>query len=156
MSFQFDYLESGPGTGPGTWSSVSEPGLNALRKILAGEPHPAVRARFRRASATALPYRDNSVLAVVTDPPYYNMIDYADASDLFHVWLQRALFDVMPDLFGTPGLQDKTNEIIVKNGNAPGEHRTVEFYERDARQGLRRGPAGAPPRRPSCRGIRPL
>jgi len=129
VSFQFDYLESGLGTGPGTWSSVAEPGLNALKKILqenrGGRP-----GRFRRASATSLPYRDNSVLAVVTDPPYYNMIDYADASDLFHVWLQRALFDVMPDLFGTPGLQDKTDEIIVKNGNAAGEHRTVEFYER--------------------------
>ena len=118
----------GPAEGPGTWASVAEPGLNALRKILeenrSGRP-----GRFRQASATALPYRDNSVLAVVTDPPYYNMIDYLDASDLFHVWFQRALFDVMPDLFGTPGLQDKTNEIIVKRGNAPGEHRTVKAYE---------------------------
>src|SRR5258708_40357463 len=39
------------------------------------------------------------------------------------------MFEVMPDLFGTPGLQDKTNEIIVKRGNAPGEHRTVRAYE---------------------------
>jgi adenine-specific DNA methylase len=128
VSFQFDYLETGPGDGPGTWSSVAEPGLNALRKVLeenrSGRP-----GRFRRASATALPYRDNSVLAVVTDPPYYNMIDYLDASDLFYVWFQRALFDVMPDLFGTPGLQDKSDEIIVKRGNAPGEHRTVKAYE---------------------------
>ena len=70
-----------------------------------------------------------AVLAVVTDPPYYNMIDYLDASDLFYVWFQRALFDVMPDIFGEPGLQDKADEIIVKNGNAPGEHRTIKFYE---------------------------
>ena len=128
VAFQFDYLETGPADGPGTWSSVAEPGLNALRKVLeenrSGRP-----GRFRQASATALPYRDNSVLAVVTDPPYYNMIDYADASDLFHVWFQRALFDIMPDLFGTPGLQDKSDEIIVKRGNAPGEHRTVKAYE---------------------------
>jgi adenine-specific DNA methylase len=129
VSFQFDYLETGPADGPGTWSSVSESGLNALKKIIeenqGGRP-----GRFRRASATALPYRDDSVLAVVTDPPYYNMIDYLDASDLFHVWFERMLFDVVPDLFGTPGLQDKANEIIVKNGNAPGEHRTLDFYER--------------------------
>ena len=129
VTFNFDYLETGPGEGPGTWSSVSKSGLNALQKVLeenrSGRP-----ARFRCASATALPYRDNSVHAVVTDPPYYNMIDYSDASDLFHVWFKRALFDVMPDLFGMPGLQDKAEEIIVKNGNAPGEHRTTEFYER--------------------------
>jgi adenine-specific DNA methylase len=35
----------------------------------------------------------------------------------------------MPDLFGMPGLQDKADEIIVKRGNAAGEHRTTEFYE---------------------------
>ena len=128
VSFQFDYLETGPAVGPGTWASVAEPGLNALKKVLEGN-RSGRPGRFRRASATALPYRDNSVLAVVTDPPYYNMIDYLDASDLFHVWFQRALFDVMPDLFGAPGLQDKTNEIIVKRGNAPGEHRTVKAYE---------------------------
>ncbi|CAL9419410.1 DUF1156 domain-containing protein [Streptomyces sp. DH20] len=128
VSFQFDYLEAGPGTGPGTWDSVTDSGLQALKKVIqgsdAGRP-----GRFRRASAIALPFRDGSVDAVVTDPPYYNMIDYADASDLFHVWLKRCLFDVFPDLFDVPGLQDKTDEIIVKRGNAPGEHRTRDFYE---------------------------
>lgn len=130
VSFQFDYLESGPGTGPGTWSSVSESGLNALRKVLLENPESSKPARFRCASATSLPYRDNSVDAVITDPPYYNMIDYADVSDLFHVWFKRALSDIMPDLFGTPGLQDKSDEIIIKRGNAPGEHRTAEFYQK--------------------------
>ncbi|MFZ4277878.1 DUF1156 domain-containing protein [Streptomyces arboris] len=131
VSFNFDYVEAGPGRGPGTWSSVSESGLNALKKVLAESP--AGRpGRFRRASAVALPFRDGSVDAVITDPPYYNMIDYADASDLFYVWLRRALRELMPDLFddaGRDGLQDKTDEIIVKRGNAPGEHRTRNFYE---------------------------
>lgn len=128
VSFGFDYLEAGPGNGPGTWESVAVSGLNALKKIIAESPA-GTPGRFRRASAVALPFRDSSVDAVVTDPPYYNMIDYADASDLFYVWLKRCLFDVLPDLFGTTGLQDKTDEIIVKNGNAPGEHRTRDFYE---------------------------
>ncbi|WP_435127769.1 DUF1156 domain-containing protein [Actinacidiphila sp. bgisy144] len=131
VSFNFDYVEAGPGDGPGTWSSLSESGLNALKKVLAESSagHPG---RFRRASAVALPFRDGSVDAVITDPPYYNMIDYADASDLFYVWLRRALRDLMPDLFdqvGHDGLQDKTDEIIVKRGKAPGEHRTRDFYE---------------------------
>lgn len=133
VSFNFDYVEAGPGDGPGTWSSVSGSGLNALKKVLA-ESHAAdLPGRFRQASAVALPFRDSSVDAVITDPPYYNMIDYLDASDLFYVWLRRALRQLMPDLFehaGPDGLQDKTDEIIVKRGNAPGEHRTREFYER--------------------------
>lgn len=128
VSFQFDYLEAGPGTGPGTWESVTGSGLNALKKVMEGSTN-GRPARFRRASAVALPFRDGSVDAVVTDPPYYNMIDYLDASDLFHVWLKRCLFDIFPDLFGDDGLQDKSEEIIVKRGNAPGEHRTKDFYE---------------------------
>ncbi|MCZ7434510.1 DUF1156 domain-containing protein [Streptomyces sp. WMMC1477] len=131
VSFNFDYVEAGPGNGPGTWSSVSESGLNALKKVLAESPG-GRPGRFRQASAVALPFRDGSVDAVITDPPYYNMIDYADASDLFYVWLRRTLRNLMPDLFdqaGHDGLQDKTDEIIVKNGNASGEHRTRDFYE---------------------------
>lgn len=128
VAFQHDYLEVGPDSGPGTWLSVAESGWNALAKVLA-ESRNGSPARVRRASAVALPFRDSTVDAVVCDPPYYNMIDYGDASDLFHVWLKRILWDVFPDLFGVDGLQDKTDEIIVKNGTARGEHRTREFYE---------------------------
>ncbi len=131
FSFNFDYVEAGPGKGPGTWFSVSDSGLNALKKVLAENPV-GRPGRFRRASAVSLPFRDGSVDAVITDPPYYNMIDYADASDLFYVWLRRTLCALIPDLFdqaGLDGLQDKTDEIIVKRGNAPGEHRTRDFYE---------------------------
>lgn len=128
VSFSFDYFEAGIGAGPGTWSSIVETGLTPLARHvrgLAGTP-----GRFRQASAMALPFRDGTVDAVVTDPPYYNMIDYSDASDLFFVWLKRALFDIVPDLFGDDsGLQPKDEEIIVKRGNAPGEHRTKVFYE---------------------------
>ena len=60
-----------------------------------------------------MPFRDSIVDAVITDPPYYDMVEYADGSDLFYVWLKRALFDIEPDLFGPEaqqpdGLQDKT------------------------------------------------
>jgi putative DNA methylase len=135
VAFQFDFLETGPGEGPGTWGSIAETGNNALRKVIA-ETASAIPGRFRRASAVALPFRDSSVDAVICDPPYYNMIDYADASDLFYVWLKRCLFDVLPDLFGSGELQDKREEIIVKNGHAPGEHRTKEFYEQMLSRGF--------------------
>lgn len=39
---------------------------------------------------------------VVTDPPYYDAINYADLSDFFYVWLKRVLGDVQPDLFSLP------------------------------------------------------
>ena len=133
---QFDYLEVGPGTGPGTWASLSTSSLNALRAVLAGTTAHAKAGRFQRASATALPYRDSSVDALVCDPPYYDMITYADSSDLAYVWLKRALRTAVPDLFDgryddAAGLQDKSNEIIVKSKGRrlEGEHRTTDFYE---------------------------
>ncbi|MFD9487019.1 hypothetical protein ACFWBX_24240 [Streptomyces sp. NPDC059991] len=133
VKHQFDYLEAGPGEGPGTWSSVSVSLVNALKKILS-ETHASGRpGRFRRASAVALPFRDATVDALVCDPPYYDMIAYADSSDLFYVWFKRALGNVIPELFdgsadGPDGLQDKAEEIIVKGRGAKGagDHRSSE------------------------------
>ncbi|MBM1169933.1 DUF1156 domain-containing protein [Microvirga arabica] len=133
VNFQFDYFETGPGAGAGTWSSVSTTAVQAVAKVLRepkGRP-----VKLRRASATALPLRDSSVDAIITDPPYYDMIEYADASDLLHVWLKRCLYRAEPDLFGPgsqhpDGLQDKNQEIIVRRVHEPNriKHDT-EFYE---------------------------
>lgn len=131
---QFDYLEVGPGSGPGTWASVSVSLVNALRKVLEESHAGGRRARFRRESAVALPFRDKTVDVLVTDPPYYELITYADSSDLFYVWFKRALRSAMVDLFdgsvdGKDGLQDKTDEIVVMRGGGKDEHRTPVFYE---------------------------
>jgi adenine-specific DNA methylase len=40
--------------------------------------------------------------AVITDPPYYDAIAYADLSDFFYVWLKRTLGNVYPLNFATP------------------------------------------------------
>src|SRR5262249_10585146 len=106
-----------------------ETGVQVLAKHIKHLSSIGKPAKFRQGSAMALPFRDATVDAVITDPPYYNMIDYLDASDLFHVWLKRTLFDIVPDLFDSAGLQDKREEIIVKRGNGPGEHRTEAFYQ---------------------------
>lgn len=127
VNFQFDYFEAGPGEGPGTWSSVCETGVTPLAKVCAaarGRP-----GRFRTGNAMALPYRDASVDAIVTDPPYLDMIEYSDASDLFYVWLKRALAGIQPDLFdGTP-LQNKDDEIIVRRVYSHGVVHDRPFYE---------------------------
>lgn len=136
IKHQFDYIEVGPYGGPGSWLSVSKSLLQALRIVIAGSGRDVLPGRFSRASAVRLPFRDNSIDVMVTDPPYYDMITYADSSDLFHVWFKRALGAAIPDLFGgalddIDGLQDKTDEIIVKSKGrrVEGEHRTQDFYE---------------------------
>ncbi|MBD2166415.1 DUF1156 domain-containing protein [Calothrix membranacea FACHB-236] len=55
---------------------------------------------------------DNSVDAVITDPPYYATIQYAELSDFFYVWLKRNLGDIFPELFYLE-LTDKDREAVA-------------------------------------------
>jgi len=50
-----------------------------------------VRGSATNASATEHPLPDDAVDALITDPPYYDAIPYADLSDFFVVWLKRSL-----------------------------------------------------------------
>ncbi len=52
-----------------------------------------------------------SVDAVITDPPYFDSVQYAELSDFFYVWLRLALKDEYPE-FSTP-LVPKEREIVV-------------------------------------------
>ncbi len=59
--------------------------------------------------------------AVITDPPYYDAIPYADLSDFFYAWLKRSLSDVYPMTFALPQTP-KTEECTAlkhhHNGSA--------------------------------------
>lgn len=135
LAFHHDYFESGLGDGPGTWESVSEDTIHTLKNQLGrrGGHH----ADILQGSAVTLPFRDASLSAVVTDPPYDEMIPYSDASDLFYVWLKRALGTTHPWMTFTAdpdGVQEKTEEIIVKRFRAKRtakklDHRTQDFYD---------------------------
>lgn len=130
LNFSHDFFEAGIGDGPGTWTSVSASEISTLKIVTDGRGSPA---EIARGSATALPYRDESVAAVVTDPPYDAMVYYSDLSDVFYCWVKRALAWSRPEIAvtGDPrGLQDKQIEIIVKeHGKAPGEHRDRAHYD---------------------------
>lgn len=75
-------------------------------------PARAASARVIWGSATSLPLESESVSAVVTDPPYYDNVMYAELSDFFYVWLKRSLRDTWPELT-TQGLTDKQDEAVA-------------------------------------------
>jgi len=91
----------------------------------------------QRASAMEIPLPDDSVPYVITDPPYYYTIQYADSSDLPYVWLKRMLKGVHPDLFQFE-LTPKEDEIIVQSPSQPsGEgYKNSERYERNMQKAL--------------------
>jgi adenine-specific DNA methylase len=132
IAFSHDYFEVALSDAAGSWHSVSERTIAALRDQCArprGNP-----AQIQRGSALALPLADERIDAVVTDPPYDEMVPYTDVSDLFYVWLKRALYTTHPDFVVTAdprGVQEKAEEIIVKRTTSEErkEHRTREFYD---------------------------
>ncbi|MEA5526719.1 DUF1156 domain-containing protein [Nodularia spumigena] len=77
------------------------------------EIHDSKSIQIDSASADNLTHiPDNSVDAVITDPPYYGTIPYADLSDFFYIWLKRTLGDIFPELFYLE-LTDKDREAVA-------------------------------------------
>jgi len=54
---------------------------------------------------------DQSVDAVITDPPYFDNVMYSEVSDFFYVWLRIGLRDQYP-IF-SPSIVSRNHEIIV-------------------------------------------
>ncbi len=63
---------------------------------------------------------DNSIDAIVFDPPYYDNVMYAELSDFFYVWLKRTAGYIYPELF-TRQLTDKENEAVANPAKFPDE-----------------------------------
>jgi putative DNA methylase len=85
-------------------------------------------------SATRPMLPDHSVDALITDPPYYFAIPYAELSDFFYVWLKRFLRPVHEDLFKTE-TTPKADEAIqnLRHSQAVGQkdraHFETKIYE---------------------------
>lgn len=82
----------------------------------------------RQASATALPDPDNSLDAVLTDPPYYDSVPYAALSDFFYVWFKRIVGDLFPNLFSTP-VVPKSDEAVMEPTRHDSTIRAKVFFE---------------------------
>ena len=77
------------------------------------EIHDSKSIQIDSASADNLTHiPDNSVDAIITDPPYYGTIQYAELSDFFYVWLKRTLGDIFPELFYLE-LTNKEREAVA-------------------------------------------
>jgi len=62
--------------------------------------------------AATIPLEDQSIEAVVLDPPYYDNVQYAELSDFFYVWMKQYLGDVYPEFFNQQ-LTSKDDEAVA-------------------------------------------
>jgi adenine-specific DNA methylase len=96
----FDFPESNPFCGK-SGSALNQ--LDWLLRYLDSEEDSPFYAIFKNSSSGEQSQFDKKTLtAVVTDPPYYDAIAYADLSDFFYVWLKLTLKEVFPEILTTP------------------------------------------------------
>lgn len=75
-------------------------------------------------------FEDKSITAVVTDPPYYDAIAYADLSDFFYVWLKRTLGDIYPLNFATPQTPKHEECTALKHHRENSKTKAYEHFEK--------------------------
>jgi adenine-specific DNA methylase len=79
---------------------------------------------FATASPASVVLRSATVQAgqrdvIITDPPYYNAIDYAGLSDFFYVWLKRSLPNgSLASLFAQPLTPKREQAIMASESNS--------------------------------------
>ena len=110
IPFIFDYPESNPfcySTG-----SAKNHIDWICRYIYSESNYPFNSICNNAASGDVTQFKPKSISCVVTDPPYYDAIAYADLSDFFYVWLKRTLADIYPFNLSTPQ-SPKTEECTA-------------------------------------------
>ena len=107
-AFYGDFPEANPFSGAtGSWSG----GLGYV--VRAVEALPAAPSTGEVRCASMLTALDGATGVVSTDPPYYDMFDYASLSNLFLVWLRATAGKIWPETLGP--LLAPTDEQIVSN-----------------------------------------
>ena len=123
----WDYCEANPfGGSVGSWESM----LKCVSASFGAIDHPPGTGSAVNSSATLHPLPNDSADSIVTDPPYYDAVPYADLSDFFYVWLKRMLSNVHPALF-EGRLSPKELEVVqLAERNPAYAYKTKENFER--------------------------
>lgn len=92
--------------------------------VIVHESSNPANGHAEQASATAHSLPNDSADIVVTDPPYYAAVPYADLSDFFYSWLVQALRPRLPELFALD-LTPKAEECVQLS------HRAAMYRNKD-------------------------
>jgi adenine-specific DNA methylase len=111
IPMMWDFAESCPFTGAAGDFTIT---LGSMLRFIEAQPIAQISGNAQQASAAQHPLPDDSVNAMVTDPPYYYSVQYADLSDFFYVWMRRTVGIAHPQLFAL-GETPKEQEIIVQS-----------------------------------------
>lgn len=123
---RWEFAEMCPALDEGSgWSTSVEYTVKVLEH-LASLPR---SASIQVASATHHPLPDDSADAVITDPPYYAAIPYADLSDFFYSWLKRSLSGHLDDLLRAPLVPKEDELVSLAHRAAMYRHKNNVWFE---------------------------
>ena len=95
ISMVWDFAEANPFS-KSTQNWIAQ--INWVSQVLERTSALLSTGQVRQADASTTIYADKGPV-IVTDPPYYDNISFAELSDFFYVWLRPILRDIYPDLF---------------------------------------------------------
>jgi putative DNA methylase len=95
------------------------------------------RCEVQRTSATQLRDHDATYDAVITDPPYYDNISYADLSDFFYVWLKRAVGFLYPEHLSGELTPKRREAIVAPHRHHGDKDQARQFYEAEMEAAFR-------------------
>ena len=105
----WDFAEGNPfSTSTGNWIGQ----VDYISKVVERLPANINSGKAYQADAATTIHAKNGPV-IVTDPPYYGNIHYADSSDFFYVWLRPLLRDIYPDLFA--GILTPKEDEMIEN-----------------------------------------
>ncbi|MEA5467454.1 DUF1156 domain-containing protein [Spirulina sp. 06S082] len=122
----WDFAENNPlGNASGNVNNA----LGWINSFLERESDNGCPAQVYRTSAMANPLDAELLDAVITDPPYFDSVPYADLSDFFYVWLKRSVGHLYPEHF-TAKLTPKKQEAIMEPTRHGGDKKAAsKAYE---------------------------
>jgi adenine-specific DNA methylase len=111
LAVVWDFAEANPFSGG---SADWEGAVEWVKKFIEENRRVELPGTVVQASAMKIPLPSDSAAALITDPPYFAAIPYADLSDFFYVWFKRGLTEIYPELLASD-LTEKADELIVTN-----------------------------------------
>ena len=128
LTMVWDFAEVSPFGGA---SGGVDNALGWICDVVEEQSDVPMTATVVRGSATNLPSPDESVDAVITDPPYYDNVPYADISDFFYVWFKRTIGHLYREHFSselTPKKAEATALSSRHGGNMIAAEKEYESF----------------------------
>ena len=127
ISMSFEYPEMNPFS---DFTSSAKNQISQISKYIIEESKGHFWAEFKNSSSGEISqFQAKSIDAVVTDPPYYDAIAYADLSDFFYMILKNCVSQYYPESFATPQTPKSEECTALKHHHSNNTEKANQHFE---------------------------